>query len=332
MKVFLSSDMEGTAGVVDWQQCVGDGPEAAAGRALLLAEVNAAIEGAVAGGATEIVVNDSHSTHAQPPCRRAGRRGVLHLRQPQAALHDAGPGRQLRRGDVRVLPRLGGAPAGLSHTYNPRAVIEARLGGVVTGEAGINALVAAHYGVPVVLVTGDRCACAETAALIPGVHAAVVKEHVSRLAAHSLHPARACALIRETAQRAIEGAAGAQPSAGGLGHAGDLRPHHRHRRGGGLDPWRGAHGAPRTALRRRGSARRVPQFLRGDPADPRGCGGGLTSSTRLMAGDTGGRPPGFLLHWQQRLGCPSPSYIASTGSHRQAPVSARLQCFTRPEP
>ena len=60
MKVFLSSDMEGTAGVVDWDQCVGDGPEAAAGRALLLAEVNAAIEGAVAGGATEIVVNDSH--------------------------------------------------------------------------------------------------------------------------------------------------------------------------------------------------------------------------------------------------------------------------------
>jgi D-amino peptidase len=104
-----------------------------------------------------------------------------------------------------------GAPAGLSHTYNPRAVIEARLGGVVTGEAGINALVAAHYGVPVVLVTGDRCACEETAALIPGVHAAVVKEHVSRLAAHSLHPARARALIRQTAQRAIEGAASASP-------------------------------------------------------------------------------------------------------------------------
>jgi len=65
--------------------------------------------------------------------------------------------------------------------------------------------------VPVVLVTGDRCACEETAALIPGVHAAVVKEPVSRTAAHSLHPARACALIRETAQRAVEGAASASP-------------------------------------------------------------------------------------------------------------------------
>jgi D-amino peptidase len=104
-----------------------------------------------------------------------------------------------------------GAPAGLSHTYNPRAVMEARLGGVVTGEAGINALVAAHYGVPVVLVTGDRCACEETAALIPGVRTAVVKEHVSRLAAHSLHPARACALIRDTAQQAVAGAGATAP-------------------------------------------------------------------------------------------------------------------------
>jgi D-amino peptidase len=211
MKVFLSSDMEGTAGVVDWQQCVGDGPEAAAGRALLLAEVNAAIEGAVAGGATEIVVNDSHSTMRNLPADAlaggasyiSGSHKPLYMMQGLDGSFDA----------VLFVSYHGsvGAPAGLSHTYNPRAVMEARLGGVVTGEAGINALVAAHYGVPVVLVTGDRCACEETAALIPGVHAAVVKEHVSRLAAHSLHPARARALIRETAQRAIEGAASASP-------------------------------------------------------------------------------------------------------------------------
>jgi len=81
----------------------------------------------------------------------------------------------------------------------------------VTGEAGINALVAAHYGVPVVLVTGDRSACDETAALIPGVHAAVVKEPVSRIAAHSLHPHRACALIAEKAEIAVAGAGSAPP-------------------------------------------------------------------------------------------------------------------------
>ncbi len=88
---------------------------------------------------------------------------------------------------------------------------EARLDGRVTGEAGINALVAAHYGVPVVLVTGDRAACAETAALIPDVHSAVVKEHVSRLAAHSLHPVAARELIKEAATAGVAGAAAAAP-------------------------------------------------------------------------------------------------------------------------
>jgi D-amino peptidase len=211
MKVFVSSDMEGTAGVVDWDQCVGDGPEAAAGRKLLLAEVNAAIEGAVAGGATEVVVNDSHATMRNlPPAELAGGASYisgshkpLYMMQGLDGSFDA----------VLFISYHGsvGAPAGLSHTYNPRAVMEARLDGRVTGEAGINALVAAHYGVPVVLVTGDRCACEETAALIPGVHCAVVKEHVSRLAAHSLHPDRACALIRETARKAIAGAGAAEP-------------------------------------------------------------------------------------------------------------------------
>jgi D-amino peptidase len=211
MKVFLSSDMEGTAGVVDWAQCVGDGPEAAAGRALLLAEVNAAIEGALAGGATEIVVNDSHSTMRNlPPDQLAG--GASYISGSHKPLYMM-QGLDDSFDAVLFVSYHGsvGAPAGLSHTYNPRAVTEARLDGRVTGEAGINALVAAHYGVPVVLVTGDRVACEETAALIPGVHSAVVKEHVSRLAAHSLHPDRAREVIGKAAAVAVRSAAGAAP-------------------------------------------------------------------------------------------------------------------------
>jgi len=207
MKVFLSSDMEGTAGIVDWEQCVGSGPEAAAGRELLLREVNAAIEGALAGGATEIVVNDSHSVMRNlPPGALSGRASYisgshkpLYMMQGLDESFDA----------IMFVSYHGsmGAPACLSHSYNPRAVIEARLDGTVTGEAGINALVAAHYGVPVVLVTGDRCACEEAAALLPGVHLAVVKEAVSRLAAHNLHPDSARELIRDAARRAVGGAA-----------------------------------------------------------------------------------------------------------------------------
>src|SRR6202142_65719 len=211
MKVFLSSEKEGTAGDVDWEQCEGDGPQAAAGRKLLLDEVNAAIEGAMAGGATEVVVNDSHSTMRNlPPDALAGEASYisgshkpLYMMQGLDDSFDA----------VLFVSYHGsvGAPAGLSHTYSPRVVVEARLDGVVTGEAGINALVAAHYGVPVVLVTGDRVACEETEAILPGIHTAVVKEPVSRLAAHSLPRDRACALIRGSAEKAVATAGQAAP-------------------------------------------------------------------------------------------------------------------------
>lgn len=211
MKIFVSSDMEGTAGVVDWDQCIGDGPEAAAGRQLLLDEVNAAIDGALAGGATEIVVNDSHATMRNlPPQALAGQASYISGSHKPLYMMQ---GLDDSFGAVLFVSYHGsvGAPAGLSHTYNPRAVAEVKLNGTVTGEAGINALVAAHHGVPVVLVTGDRSGCEETAALLPGIHTAIVKEPVSRLAAHSLHPSRACALIREVAEKAVATAGEASP-------------------------------------------------------------------------------------------------------------------------
>ena len=190
MKVFLSSDMEGTAGVVDWDQCVGTGPEAVAGRRLLLDEVNAAIEGALAGGATEIVVNDSHSTMRNlPPGELAG--GASYISGSHKPLYMM-QGLDDSFDAILFVSYHGsvGAPAGLSHTYNPRAVVEARLDGVVTG---------------------DRSACAETAELLPGVRQVVVKESISRAAAHSLHPDRACALIRQGAQEAVAAAPGTAP-------------------------------------------------------------------------------------------------------------------------
>ena len=208
MKVFLSTDMEGTAGIVDWEQCVGDGPEAAAGRRLLLDEVNAAIDGAIAGGATEIVVNDSHSVMRNlPPAELhghatyiAGRHKPLYMMQGLDDSYDA-------VFYVSYHGSMGGDPAVLSHTYNPRAVIEVRLNGQVVGEAGINTLVAAHYGVPVVLITGDQTACAEAGEVVPDVETAVVKTSVSRFGAASMHPELACDLIRTAAERAMRRAA-----------------------------------------------------------------------------------------------------------------------------
>ncbi|MEO5708890.1 MAG: M55 family metallopeptidase [Nocardioidaceae bacterium] len=213
MRVFISSDMEGTAGVVDWGQCVLGEPEYDHYRTLLLGEVNAAIEGAHAAGATEFLVNDSHSRmqNLRPDglAHRArylsGRHKPMYMMQGLDASFDA----------VFFVSYHGSMSTSspLSHTYNPRAIAEVSLNGTVVGESGINALVALGYDVPVVLVTGDDVTAAEAARVCPGVHAAVVKTAVSRFAADSLHPETARELIRSRSEAAVAGLATAQPPA-----------------------------------------------------------------------------------------------------------------------
>lgn len=212
MKVFISSDMEGTAGVVDWEQVRPGSADYPYFAGLLCAEVNAAIEGAMDAGASEFLVNDSHGRMANlRPDALAGRASYLSGRfKPRymmqgldgtfdAAFFVSYHGSMSSRGSV------------LSHTYFPAAIAEATLNGEVVGEAGLNALVARAYGVPVVLVTGDDVTTAELETLCPGLHSAVVKRSVTRFAAESLHPDAACELIRAEAKAAIEGAASARP-------------------------------------------------------------------------------------------------------------------------
>jgi len=216
VKVFISSDMEGTAGVVDWSQCLAGQPEYDYYRMLLQGEVNAAIEGALEAGATEFLVNDSHSRmqNLRPDglAGRArylsGRHKPLYMMQGLDETFDA----------VFFVSYHGSMSSAspLSHTYNPRAIAEVRLGEAVVGESGINALVAQAYGVPVVLVTGDDVTAAEAEAICPGIRTAVVKTAVSRFAADSLHPEVACDLIRERAREAVAGLPQATPPAIGL--------------------------------------------------------------------------------------------------------------------
>ena len=213
MKVFLSSDMEGTAGVVDWSQCLLGEPEYEYYRTLLQDEVNAAIEGALAGGADEILVNDSHSKmqNLRPGLLAgrarylSGRHKPMYMMQGLDASFDA----------IFFVSYHGSmsTSAPLSHTYNPRAIAEVSLNGTVVGESGINALVALGYGVPIVLVTGDDVTAAEAAKVSPGIRAAVVKTAVTRFAADSMHPTDACELIRAEAEAAITELAAAQPPA-----------------------------------------------------------------------------------------------------------------------
>ena len=205
MKIFLSSDIEGTAGIVDWQQVLGPGAEYELGRRLLLAEVNAAIDGATDGGATEIVVNDSHWTmQNMPPGELHARASYISGKHKPLYMMEGLDGTFDAAFLVAYHGSIGSERAILSHTYNPFAVYEVKLNGEVVGESAINALVALHHGVPVALVTGDRQTADEAQRFMPGIEAVVVKESITRFAAHSLHPEVACELIRAGAARALE--------------------------------------------------------------------------------------------------------------------------------
>jgi D-amino peptidase len=211
VKVYISADMEGVAGVVDWAQCRVGGPGHVEGARLLLGEVNAAIDGAVEAGADHVTVNDSHGLMANfAPDLLTGRTSYISGRhKPDYMMQglDASYDAVLYVGYHGAMP----SPSVLSHTYNPRAISDARIGGVRAGESGINALAAAGHGVPVVLITGDQIVGPEAEPFCPGIRAVAVKRSLSREAAESVHPEVAHVLIREGAREALAGRAVAPP-------------------------------------------------------------------------------------------------------------------------
>jgi D-amino peptidase len=210
VKIFISCDMEGTAGVVDWDQCRPGQHDYEYYRDLLQAEVNAAIEGALkAGGPHEFLVNDSHGRMANlRPAQLAGEASYLSGRHKPMYMMQGLDDSFDAIFFVSYHGSMTGTPAALSHTYNPLAIAEVRLNGTVAGESGINALVAAGHGVPVVLITGDATTATELEPFCPQARSAVVKRSVSRFAAESLHPTKACELIREAARAAVTDLAG----------------------------------------------------------------------------------------------------------------------------
>jgi D-amino peptidase len=205
VKVFISFDMEGVAGIVDWSQCRGPGQPYEEGRRLLLGEVNAAIDGAMAGGATEIVCNDSHGTmnnldpaelHGQA-AYVSGRHKPLYMMQGLDATADL-------VFMVGYHGSISGESSVLSHTYNPAVVSHVALNGTRVGESGINALVALACQAPVGLITGDQHTIAEADPFLPDAERVVVKESFTRFGAANLHPEVARELIADGARRAVE--------------------------------------------------------------------------------------------------------------------------------
>jgi D-amino peptidase len=212
MKLFLSTDFEGTSGIVAWEQIMRGNAEFEQGLRLLTDEVNAVIAGAIEGGATEFVVNDSHSTmrnlHPQDLLGRAtlitGKHKPLYMME---GLDDSFDGICF----VSYHGSIGAEHAVLSHTYNPGAIWEVRINGEIVGESGINALVAAHYGVPVIFVSGDATTAQEAKTIAPDAEKVVVKQSLGRFAASHMHPSAACELLHAGAVSAVRNLSDMRP-------------------------------------------------------------------------------------------------------------------------
>lgn len=212
LKVYISVDMEGIAGVVTDQQLGPTGFEYAKFREFMTSEALAAIEGAKAAGATEIVVSDSHGNM-------------------QNLLIDKFPADvQLVRGTNRPLSMMQGIDSTFdavmfvgyhsstanvqgvrAHTMSSARYHAVELNGSNAPESRINAAIAGYFGVPVVLVTGDDVATAELKAILGNVETAVVKRAIGFHSAQTMTPEAAQALIRAKAQAALQGRSAFKP-------------------------------------------------------------------------------------------------------------------------
>ena len=216
MRILVSADMEGATGVT-WTADVAVGTEQwQRFRKLFTGDVNACIDGLFAGGATEVLVNEAHSSQRNVLLEDLDERASMLTgrHKPLSMMQGIDSG-------VDGVVFLGyhaaaGARGVLAHTYLPNSITGVWLDGVHASEGRLNAALAFEHGVPVLLVTGDDLTCLDAGSYAPGVVTVVVKEAVSRYAAVCLPPARTAASIQEAASRAM--------ALAGRG-AGAVRPH-----------------------------------------------------------------------------------------------------------
>lgn len=210
-KVYISVDMEGISGVNSDNQTSATGAEYGRARKLMVEDANAAIRGAFEGGATDVLVNDSHG----------GQRNLL----PE----DLDPRARLishsfkRHGMMEGLDSTfdavlfvgyhakAGSPRGVFAHTGSGVVADLQVNGLSVGEGGMNAILARWYGVPVVLVTGDDVAIEQQKATAPDVRGVIVKRAINTRAVELLPLVEARRNIQQTARDAVAGARKGRP-------------------------------------------------------------------------------------------------------------------------
>ncbi|MGI5490175.1 M55 family metallopeptidase [Microtetraspora malaysiensis] len=202
MRVFISIDMEGVAGVATLDQTVRGGNGYPRAQRLMTAEANAAIRGAFDAGADEVVINDSHGTMDNLLQDELDPYAQVVIGAPKALSMMQG----ITPGDAVAFFVGYHASAGdqgtLAHSFSGNFT-QIRLDGHPVGELEINGLYAASLGVPVGLVTGDDIVCAAAEKAFPGAQVVAVKEAAGFQSASSLHPTVAAERIRLAAHEAV---------------------------------------------------------------------------------------------------------------------------------
>ncbi|MFO8173501.1 MAG: M55 family metallopeptidase [Gemmatimonadota bacterium] len=203
LKVFISVDMEGISGVVTSEECNASGSDYGYFRRIMSEEANAAVLGAFDAGATEVVVRDSHGS---------ARNILPGLLDPRARLirdWSGGPQGMMEGLDesfdavvfIGYHARAGTPDAIIDHTSSGN-VTDFAINGVSLPEAGYNALMATHYGVPVVFVAGDEAVVDQVQELFGEVATVATKEGIGA-ASNGLHPEAAAEMIREGVADAV---------------------------------------------------------------------------------------------------------------------------------
>jgi D-amino peptidase len=204
LKVYISADMEGVVGVVTDDQLGPSGFEYGAAREWMTAEVNAAIQGALAAGATQIVISDSHGNGENLLIDKLPSDVTVVRSWPRPLMMMEGIDETF---DAAILIGYHSSttnPAGVrAHTLSSGRLADLRLNGTSVPEAVISAAIAGHFGVPVVMISGDNEIVEEARALLGNLEGVAVKEAVSFHSARTLMPQAAYELIRETVQQAL---------------------------------------------------------------------------------------------------------------------------------
>lgn len=204
LKIYISADMEGVVGVVTNEQLGPQGFEYARFREFMTNEVNAAIEGAVAAGATGIVVSDSHGNGQNLLIEKLPTNVLVVRAWPRPLMMMQGIDETFAGaifiGYHTATTNSQGVRA---HTISSARLADVRLKGISVSEAGLNAAIAGHFNVPVIMISGDDAVVKETQALLGDVEGAVVKWASGFHSAKTLVPAASYVLIRDKVQKAV---------------------------------------------------------------------------------------------------------------------------------